>query len=62
MEIPSGYTRERAMLWAIWIWIGGSTSVFFEMLENDRLVGIVENLRDQSLPYGLRALSEQGGW
>ncbi|WP_338811421.1 GntR family transcriptional regulator (plasmid) [Agrobacterium leguminum] len=32
-----------------------------EILQNDHLVTIVENLRDQSRQYGLRALSERGG-
>jgi DNA-binding GntR family transcriptional regulator len=31
-----------------------------EILENDHLTGIVENLRDQSRQYGLKALSESG--
>lgn len=31
-----------------------------EILENDQLTAIVENLRDQSRQYGLKALSESG--
>lgn len=32
-----------------------------EVLQNDRLLSIVENLRDQSRQFGLKALSERGG-
>ncbi|SCB32298.1 GntR family transcriptional regulator [Rhizobium multihospitium] len=32
-----------------------------ELLENEQLLSIVENLRDQSRQYGLKALSERGG-
>lgn len=32
-----------------------------QLLQNEQLVSIVENLRDQSRQYGLKALSERGG-